>query len=131
MSGSERLGDWLVFLVRWDQLRRRWLSAEPDARLVLTDGRPAVLAADGRSVETVPLVIWHKIRAWARERHQWLSPTPQKRTRRCLACGNLLELRKEYARAWTFACPICKTVEIYGKAQVGGTEGAGEKEPDS
>lgn len=126
----DRLGDWVVFTVRWDQLASAWRSAEPSRRLVLEDGRPGVLSTDGTRVQTVPRLIWGMIRAHLDER-PWHDATPlSKRERKCEACGNTLTLTKEYSHAWCFFCPVCKTAEVHGKTRVGGTIGAGEREPD-
>jgi hypothetical protein len=48
--------------------------------------------------------------------------------RLCELCNAPLKATREFTHAWTFSCEVCKSVEIHGKAQVGGTIGAGEVE---
>ena len=52
---------------------------------------------------------------------------PSKR-RLCEFCGSDLKVTKELHDSWVFRCTSCESHEIYAKALVGGTIGAGEPE---
>ena len=132
----ERLPDRsLVFAVGWAEFRRLWLEAELKDRVVLDTGRPAVLTGtdplDGRRSYHAPHAsIWAIVRA--QQRHRAQAPgvvvVHPKRGRLCQQCGAEMEMVREHEHTWAFACPACKSSEVYGKDRLGGTEGAGEAE---
>ena len=89
----------------------------------------AVLSKDGSVVSTVPMPVWVEQRKrLTRTEDFHLIGSPSKRQRLCEGCNAPLEVSKEYTHAWTFSCPVCKSVEVHGKSQTGGTVGAGEVE---
>ena len=114
-----------LFSVRWDVWRSDWKRASPSQRVVLDDGRPAVLSPSGDSYVTVDPQLWEIVRAKFRDA---LVTTARKRERLCEACHTPMHLTHEYEHAWTFTCERCKSAEIHGKTLVGGTLGAGEPE---
>ena len=124
-----RLGNWTLCEDRWDLLVANWKRAPISKRIVLTDGRPAVLSKDGSVVSTVPMPVWHEQRKrLTRAEDFHLVGSSSKRQRLCELCNAPLKVSKEYTHAWTFACEVCKSVEIHGKSQAGGTIGSGEVE---
>jgi DNA-directed RNA polymerase subunit RPC12/RpoP len=53
---------------------------------------------------------------------------PLARAKRCAACGTELQVAREFEQVWTMRCPRCTSLAVLGKAEVGGTIGAGDKE---
>ncbi len=124
-----RLGNWILAEDRWDLLVANWKRAPMSKRIVLTDGRPAVLSKDGSVVSTVPMPVWREQRKkLTRTEDFHLIGSSSKRQRLCEGCNAPLTVSKEYTHAWTFSCPVCKSVEVHGKSQAGGTVGACEME---
>lgn len=120
----------LVFEVPWDTFRASWRQADAPRRLVLDDGRPAVRAATGDFLETLPWGVWEACRRWF---DQYGEPEPaRKRERLCTTCTTPLTLVREHSQTWAFACPRCHAVEVWGKTGprgIGGTPGVGDREP--
>lgn len=126
----DRLADGtLVVETRWQDFAAEYRAAPKVRRAVLMDGRPAVVRPQPEgepSYLTVPPAVWHLVRVKVSE-HLAGQPAP-KRVRHCQNCDAELRVAREYAHAWTFTCPGCGSREVWGKAIVGGTEGAGEVE---
>ena len=121
-----RLGDWTLVTDRWDLLVANWKRAPMSKRIVLTDGRPAVLSKDGSVVSTVPMPVWREQRKkLTRTEDFHLIGSSSKRQRLCEGCNAPLTVSREYTHAWTFSCPVCKSVEVHTKDRAGGTIGQG------
>ena len=124
-----RLGNWTLVEDRWDLLAANWKRAPLAKRIILTDGRPAVLSKDGSVASTVPMPVWQVIRKRLKRTEDFhLIGTPKSRERVCEMCAASLQVSREYTHAWAFKCPVCKSVELHGKDKVGGVIGAGEEE---
>jgi len=125
---APQIGRPLLILTRWAAFAQEWRTAEPSRRMVLSDGRPGILSERSGSVLTLPDPVWQLVKRGFRDQLQ--QEPPRKRTRRCEACGADLERAREFEWAWTFVCRRCQSTEVWGKDRVGGTVGAGEREPD-
>lgn len=126
----ERVGNWLLYEDRFDKLRANWRAAPLHRRIVLTDGRPAVLSSDNTLASTIPMPVWQEVKRKLRRTEDFHLLPQEARTRHCEMCTTPLKVTREYSHAWTFKCPSCKSVEVHGKSQVGGTIGAGEVEKE-
>ena len=112
------------------QFGEKYREATPAERVVMDDKRPAVRRVSdlGVTYYTIAGLLWEILRGLPRRQ-----PKVQNRVMRCDACGSDMQVTHEYeatataAGYWTFACPKCKSREIWGKDIVGGGKG-GEKE---
>lgn len=123
----------LMFSVRWDKFAQDWRTATAKERVVLDDGRPAIRREPAEGDEdgevtytTLAPELWNRIKSRQREAFAMNPPPP--RTRLCQACRAPLKVSREYEAVWTFRCETCGSSETWGKQEVGGSWGAGEKE---
>ena len=124
-----KLGSWVLYEDRWDLLAANWKRAPLAKRIVLADGRPAVLSKDESVVSTVPMPVWVSIRKQLKRTEDFhLIGEPKARERVCEMCATPLRVSREFTHAWAFKCPVCRSVELHGKDKVGGVVGAGEEE---
>ena len=118
----------IVFSSTWKSFIADWREAKPENRVVLDDGRPAVRRpdTDPPAYYSIYPQIWPEIRSRLKE--MLAQAPPKKREHLCELCRNPMTVAREYEGVWTFRCDVCKSTEIHGKAQIGGTVGAGETE---
>lgn len=123
----------ILFEVAWKDFRADWRKATAAQKVVLDDRRPAVRietrGPDGAPevrITTIAGPLWERLRP--RLQAAMRGDQPHRRLRLCGACRAELTVTREYGDSWTFRCPQCRTVEVWGKRIVGGTMGAGEQE---
>jgi hypothetical protein len=128
----ERLRDGShVFAGRFDEFLREWRSSPQSSHVILPDKRPAVrrepdVMSERASYVTVHPHVWEYVRP--RLKMLMATRAHPKRSRLCQACGAEMKVVQEMSDTWSFACEICKSVEIHGKNLIGGVIGAGEVE---
>jgi hypothetical protein len=130
MQVETHKGCW-VYAGRWQDFLHEWRAASPENRVVLPDKRPAVRRppseSDPRpSYVTVHAKAWEEIKPKLAMRMRLMAHP--KRGRLCAACGATMKVTQELEEVWSFSCPVCKSVENWGKNLVGGQMGAGERE---
>jgi len=96
-------------------------------QFVLDDGRPAIMA---EPLFGVPHAVTMYMHVWEIRKSQYLAKhlPAGSHERGCPTCGCKMEVTRELESTWSFRCPVCKTVDAWGKQIVGGTHGAGQKE---
>lgn len=111
----------------YDDFLDKYKVSRSDERFVLDDGtnRPAVKTGTqwGYDIWLTPSEL-----AWDIRKSDVGQRPVMHYEHQCRSCGTAMKLTHEYGEAWTFRCDSCKTVHVRGKAQVGGTRGAGENE---
>lgn len=121
----------LLIEVRFEPFKLEWVSAPIEQRCVLEDHRPAVRRVDelGVTYTTLHPEIWERVKSHIKPLLNHGKPLEKLgRAKRCSACGDELKVVKEFEGVWVMRCPRCASLAVLGKAQVGGTIGAGEKE---
>ena len=118
----------ILFEGTWRDFMSEWRAATPADRVVLADGRPAVAR---RQVEppnffTIHGQVWEIVRPRLTAAMQ--GAPPKKRERLCEVCRTPMGVAREFTDVWSFKCPACRSVQMFGKDVIGGTHGAGEKE---
>lgn len=110
----------------WTAMR----DAPASDRVVLPDGRPALRSVSqvGTFYRTLHPLIWQASRKILKEYGARALVQPVSRTRLCQSCLTPMAVKRELEGIWVLACPMCESVELWGKQLVGGTQGAGDRE---
>ena len=114
------------------QFQDIYRDADVREKVVMEDRRPAVRKVNdlGITYYTIVGMLWEVLKGLPRGQRK-----VQNKVMHCDACGSKMKVTHEYdgngqgAGFWTFACDACKSREIWSKEIVGGTPGAGTKEP--
>lgn len=110
------------------EFREDWRKAPPHLRGQTSDGRPAIYrpASEGQEASYLALhpLTWDLCKRRLAELHVPV----KKREKHCTACKTPMAMVRELTDLWIFRCPRCRGTEMFDKATIGGTIGAGETE---
>jgi len=119
-------GDPIITEVGRSAFIAAYIKSRSDERHTTKDKRPAIRTGNsfGYEIWTVPNEI-----AWDIMKSAAGSKPVMSYEHQCRTCGSAMKMTREFGDTWAFHCQNCKTVHVQGKDKVGGTHGAGEKEP--